>query len=74
MQKLINVVALLSGLTSIALIGGSGYLLLQKDAIIEGVKEQTLGEVKKVLPELVEGLLPKPPELPKVTGGALPLP
>lgn len=77
MQKLINVVALLSGLTSAALIGGSAYLLLQKDAIIEGVKEQTLGEVKTILPGLVKELLPpvpKPPALPKMTGGVIPLP
>ena len=74
MQKLINAVALFAGLTSVALIGGSGYLLLQKDAIIEGVKEQTLGELKTVLPGLVTKLLPKPPELPKATGGVLPLP
>jgi len=31
MQKLINVVALLSGLTSVALIAGGGYLLLNKE-------------------------------------------
>jgi hypothetical protein len=76
MQKLINVVALLSGLTSLGLIGGSAYVLLQKDAIIEGVKEQTLGEVKTILPGLVKELLPpipKPPALPKMTGGAIPL-
>ena len=35
MQKLINVIALLSGLTSAALIGGAGYVLLNKDALIE---------------------------------------
>jgi hypothetical protein len=74
MQKLINAVALFAGLTSVALIGGSSYVLLQKDAIIEGVKEQTLGELKTVLPGLVTELLPKPPELPKATGGVLPLP
>lgn len=77
MQKLINVVALLSGLTSLGLIGGSAYVLLQKDAIIEGVKEQTLGEVKTILPGLVKELLPpipKLPALPKMTGGAIPLP
>ena len=38
MQKLINVVALLSGLTSLSLIGGSAYLLLNKDALIEQAK------------------------------------
>jgi len=77
MQKLINVIALLSGLTSITLIGGSAYVLLQKDAIIEGVKEQAIGELKTVLPGLVEELLPpipEVPELPKATGGVIPLP
>jgi len=74
MQKVINVVALLSGLTSVALIGGGAYVLLQKDAIMEGVKEQAIGEVKTILPGLVEELLPKPPELPKATGGVIPLP
>ena len=40
MQKLINVIALLSGLTSVALIAGGGYLLLNKDAFIESAKEE----------------------------------
>ena len=35
MQKLINVVALLSGLTSLGLIGGGAYVYLNKDALIE---------------------------------------
>lgn len=38
MQKLINVIALLSGLTSLTLIAGSSYLLLNKDALIEDAK------------------------------------
>ena len=38
MQKLINVVALLSGLTSLGLIGGSAYLLMNKDALIDQAK------------------------------------
>ena len=36
MQKLINVIALLSGLTSLSLIGGGVYLYTQKDALVEG--------------------------------------
>ena len=39
MQKLINVIALLSGLTSAALIGGAGYVLMNKDALIDQAKD-----------------------------------
>ena len=73
MQKLINVVALLSGLTSLGLIGGSAYLLMNKDALIEQAKSAAT----KAATEAVAGALPgmldaAMPELPEVTGGALP--
>ena len=54
MQKLINVVALLSGLTSLGLIGGSAYLLLNKDALIEQAKSAAA----KAATEAVAGALP----------------
>lgn len=73
MQKLINVVALLSGLTSLSLIGGSAYLLLNKDALIESAKEQAIKaateSISEALPGMIQGAMPKMPE---VTGGALP--
>jgi len=73
MQKLINVIALLSGLTSAALIGGSAYVLLNKDVLIEDVRakvtETVTNTVKEALPGMLEGKLPK---LPKVTGPAVP--
>ena len=73
MQKLINVVALLSGLTSLGLIGGSAYLLLNKDALIESAKEQAIKaateSISEALPGMIQGAMPKMPE---VTGGALP--
>ena len=73
MQKLINVIALLSGLTSAALIGGAGYVLLNKDALIDQAK----GAATKAATEAVSAALPgmldaAMPELPKVTGPALP--
>ena len=73
MQKLINVIALLSGLTSAALIGGAGYLLLNKDALIDQAK----GAAAKAATEAVTAALPgmldaAMPELPEVTGGAIP--
>ena len=38
MQKLVNVVALLSGLVSLGVVGGGAYLFLNKDAMIEDVR------------------------------------
>ena len=73
MQKVINFIALLSGLTSAALIGGSAYVLLNKDAMIEGAKkqviEQVTASVTEALPGMISGAMP---EIPKMTGGALP--
>ena len=71
-RKVINVVAILSGLTSVALIGGSAYLLLNKDVMIESAKEQVTKEVTKAvtgaLPGMIQGAMPK---MPDATGGIL---
>ena len=73
MQKLINVVALLSGLTSLGLIGGSAYLLLNKDALIDQAKsaatKAATEAVSSALPGMLDAAMPKMPE---VTGGAIP--
>jgi len=73
MQKLINVIALFSGLTSAALIGGSAYLLLNKDAMIESAKEQAIKQVtasvSEALPGMIQGAMPK---MPSATGPAIP--
>lgn len=76
MQKLINVVALLSGLTSLGLIGGSAYLLLNKDALIDQAKsaaaKAATEAVSSALPGMLDAAMPEVPELPKATGPALP--
>ena len=73
MQKLINVVALLSGLTSLGLIGGSAYLLLNKDTLIESARENVTKAVTETVTQALPGMLDAAmPELPKVTGGAIP--
>ena len=73
MQKIINVLAVLSFLGSASLIGGAGYLLMNKEALIEGVKEQVtkaaIDGVSGALPGLLDSSMP---ELPEVTGGAIP--
>ena len=38
MQKVINTIALLSGLVSLSVVGGGVYLYLNKDAMIEDAR------------------------------------
>jgi hypothetical protein len=73
MQKVINVLAVLSFLGTASIIGGGVYVYLQKDALIESAKER----VTKAATEAIAGALPgmldaAVPELPEVTGPAVP--
>ena len=73
MQKFINVVALLSGLTSLGLIGGSAYLLLNKDALIEQAKSAAAKAATEAVAGALPGMLDSAmPELPGATGGVIP--
>ena len=49
MQKIINGIALLSGVVSLAVVGSGGYLYLNKDAIIEDIKGKVM---ESVMPDL----------------------
>ena len=73
MQKLINVIALLSGLTSLAVLGGGAYLYTQKDALVQGavskVTEAATEAITKALPGMLDASMP---ELPGATGGVVP--
>ena len=73
MQKVINVLAVLSFVGTAGIIGGGTFVYLRRDAIIEQVKEN----VAKAATEAIAGALPgmldaAMPELPEVTGGAMP--
>ena len=75
MQKVINVLAVLSFAGIAGIVGGGSYVYLNKDSIIENVK----GQVAAAATEAIAGALPgmmdsAMPELPDATGGALPLP
>jgi len=74
MQKLINVIALLSGLTSLAVIGGGVYLYKNADVLMEDARQKvTSAAVEAVcgaLPGLIDAAMPSMPE---VTGPAVPL-
>jgi len=72
MQKIVNIVALLSGLVSVGIVGGGTYLYLNKDALIESVKEQAIKQitssVTEALPGMIQGAMPK---IPSATGGVM---
>ena len=72
MQKIVNVIALLSGLTSLAVIGGGTYLYLNKDAMIEDVRAKATEEITKAITEALPGMIDSSiPELPTSTGGVV---
>ena len=75
MQKLINVLAVLSFLGTASIVGGGAYVYLNREAITEDIK----GKVTKAATEAIAGALPgmldaATPKLPEATGGALPMP
>ena len=67
MQKIINGIAIFSGVVALGVVGLGGYVFIRKDAIIENVKskitEAALGSVTGSLPDI----------LPDATGPAMPM-
>jgi hypothetical protein len=73
MQKLINLLALASFSVSAAVVGGGAYLYLNKDTLIEDAREKVTKEITKTITEALPGMISGAmPEMPKMTGGALP--
>ena len=76
MQKIINGIALLSGLVSLGVMGGTWYLYKNADVMIENAREKAIEEITEAIPKIVEGLMPDIPEvpaLPEKTGGPIPM-
>ena len=73
MQKVINVLAVLSFVGTAGIVGGGTVLYLNKDSIIENVKNQVAGAAAEAISGALPGMLDAAmPELPSVTGGAIP--
>ena len=72
LQKIVNGIAIASGVVSLTVVGVAGYVYIRKDAIIEDIKEKAinaaLGGVSDSLPDMVDT------QLPPVTGAPVPLP
>ena len=73
MQKVINVLAVLSFLGTASIIGGGYYLYSQRDAIIDGMKEKIVTAATEAIADALPGMMDAAmPELPGATGGAIP--
>tara|TARA_B100000963_G_scaffold350823_1_gene361592 strand:+ start:1483 stop:1704 length:222 start_codon:yes stop_codon:yes gene_type:complete len=66
MQKIVNAIAIASGVGILAIVGAGGYIYLNKDALIEKAKTQILEQVTGSLGDVVGD------SLPDVTGPAVP--
>ena len=53
MQKVINVLALLSFGVSTAIVAGGVYVYTQKDAIVEGVKEEAMSQIGDMIGDAI---------------------
>ena len=67
LQKIVNGIAIASGVVSIAVVGTVGYVYVRKDAIIENVKGKVM---EAVMPDIGGGIMNS---IPDFTGPAAPL-
>ena len=67
LQKIVNGIAIASGVVSLAVVGTVGYVYVRKDAIIENIKGKVM---ESVMPDLGGGLGSIVPDF---TGPAAPL-
>ena len=76
MQKVINGVALFSGVVSLGLVVGGVWVYLEKDNLINGVKTQMINgvtsSIQEMLPGMLDASMPEIPEVPAKTGGVMP--
>ena len=73
MQKVINVLAVLSFVGTAGIIGGGTVVYLRRDAIIEQVKEGVAAAATEAIAGQLPGMMDNSmPKLPSTTGPALP--
>ena len=66
MQKIINGIAIFSGVVALSVVGVGGYVFIRKDAIIDSVKEKVMDAV---MPDIGGGITDA---IPDMTGDAIP--
>ena len=68
LQKIVNGIAIVSGVVSLAVVGTVGYVYVRKDAIIENVKGKVM---EAVMPDIGSGITDA---IPDFTGPATSVP
>lgn len=72
MQKVINVLAVLSFVGTAGIIGGGTALYLNKDSIVENIKSQVAAAAGEAITGALPGMMDSAmPELPGATGGVV---
>ena len=66
MQKIINGIAIFSGVVALSVVGVGGYVFIRKDAIIDSVNEKVMDAV---MPDIGGGIMEG---IPDMTGDAIP--
>ena len=75
MQKVINILAVLSFVGTAGILGAGTSVYLRRDAIVEQVKENVAKAAAEAITEALPGMMDAAlPELPSVTGGAIGVP
>ena len=74
MQKIINVLALSSFVVSAAVVGGGTWLYLNKDVMLEEAIEKIATAATEAIAGALPGMLDAAmPDMPKATGGVIPM-
>ena len=82
LQKIVNGIAIASGLVSITVVGVAGYVYIRKDAIIENVKSKVMesvmpdlgGNLGSIVPDFTGPAAPVKPNSPMPEGTGLGIP
>ena len=82
LQKIVNGIAISSGLVSLTVVGVAGYVYIRKDAIIENVKSKVMesvmpdlgGSLGSIVPDFTGPAAPVKPNSPMPDGVGLGIP
>ena len=82
LQKIVNGIAIASGIVSITVVGTVGYVYVRKDAIIENVKSKVMesvmpdlgGSLGSIVPDFTGPASPVKPNSPMPEGTGLGIP
>ena len=68
MQKIFNAIAVASGVVSLTVVGAGLGIYLNKDAIINNIKDKALESISGGIGDVIEDALP----IPDITGDVIP--